>query len=311
MRIPSIALLAVALAVTAAWGQQGRAQRAYPAELPGAEVEVYKTIGDAKLNMYVFTPQGHRATDSAPAIMFFFGGGWRGGTPMQFYRHCKYLASRGMVAMAADYRVASRHGTKAVACVADGKSAVRWIRANARRLGVDPNRIAVGGGSAGGHVAACTGTVAGLDEAGEETTVSSTPNALVLFNPVLVLAPIDAELPFDEQRMRALQQRLGVEATKLSPCHNVRRGAPPTIVFHGTGDTTVPFRTAELFKEAMTKAGNQCELVGFEGKPHGFFNYGRGDNVDFVKTVQKMDEFLVRRGFLVGKPTIERWLEGE
>ena len=69
-----------------------------------------------------------------------------------------------MVAMTADYRVASRHGTQARHCVADGKSAVRWIRQHAGRLGVDPHRVAAGGGSAGGHGAACTGVIAQGDE---------------------------------------------------------------------------------------------------------------------------------------------------
>ena len=300
-----IALTIVALACTIAWGRQQRARRNYPPELSEAEVEVYKTIGDVKLNMYVFTPQGHQATDKAAAIVFFFGGGWQGGTPMQFHEQCKYLASRGMVAMAADYRVASRHGTKAVKCVSDGKSAVRWIRANAKRLGVDPQRIAAGGGSAGGHVAACTGTVSGLEETGEDTTVSSVPNVMVLFNPALVLAPVGAELPFAEDKLKGLQQRMGVEPARISPYHHVKQGAPPTIVFHGTGDRTVPFRTARLFEQAMAKAGNRCELVAFDGKPHGFFNYGRGDNSDYVKTTRLADEFLAEHGFLQGEPTVK------
>ena len=85
--------------------------------------------------------------------------------------------------MTADYRVSSRHGTQVVHCVADGKSAVRWIRANAKRLGVDAERIAAGGGSAGGHVAACTGVISGLDAPDEDTSLSSVPNAMALFNP--------------------------------------------------------------------------------------------------------------------------------
>ena len=91
----------------------------------------------------------------------------------------------------ADYRVRSRHNTLAVTCVEDGKSAVRWIRKNAERLGIDPNRIAAGGGSAGGHVAACAGVVPGLDAANESVEISSVPNALALFNPAMMLAPIE------------------------------------------------------------------------------------------------------------------------
>lgn len=288
------------LLVTSASAQDNRV-RNYPPTMEGATVEVYKTIDDVELQLFIFTPEGHEPSDKAPAIVFFFGGGWRNGSPAQFEEHCKYLASRGMVAMTADYRVLSRHGTKAVKCVADGKSAIRWVRANAERLGVDPNRVAAGGGSAGGHVAACTGTLADFDEESEDAETSSVPNALVLFNPATVLAPVENEAPIDERRLTSLKERMGVEPEELSPYHNVRKGVPPTIIFHGTGDTTVPYRTVELFTEAMTKAGNHCELVGFEDRGHGFFNHGRGDGKDYSETVRQMDQFLVEQGYLDAK----------
>jgi acetyl esterase len=307
MRQVFVAFLLLGVAAAPLAGQPNRRERprrGYPPELPGAKVEVYKTVGDVKLNMYIFYPKEHKPGERRAAIVFFFGGGWQGGSPGQFQEQCKYLASRGMVAMAADYRVLSRHGTKAVKCVADAKSAVRWIRANADRLGIDPSRIAAGGGSAGGHIAACTGTVPDLDEPGEDTSISSVPNAMVLFNPALVLAPVDGASPFPGDRLKALQDRMGVDPVSVSPYHQVKKGDPPTIIFHGTADTTVPFRTAELFAEAMTRAGNRCKLVPFEGQQHGFFNYGRGDGTAYVATVRAMDEFLTELGYLEGEPTI-------
>ena len=78
----------------------------------------------------------------------------------------------------------------------------------------------------------------------------------------------------------------------------------PAIIFHGTGDTTVPYKTAELFTKAMTKAGNRCKLVGFENRGHGFFNHGRGNGKDYVECVRQMDDFLAEQGFLKGEPTI-------
>lgn len=304
---------AVLLAVTAtvAVAQQAprqgrqRAARGYPPRIPEARVEVYKQIGDVKLNIYIFTPPGHQPTDRRPAIVFFFGGGWRSGSPLQFRQHCNYLAGRGMVAMAADYRVSSRHHTKAVQCVADGKSAVRWIRANARRLGIDPERIAAGGGSAGGHVAASTGTIPDLDEPGEDTSISSVPNALVLFNPAVVLAPVGDQPPFNAKMMAGLKERMGIDPEKISPYHHVASGAPPTILFHGTADTTVPFHTVKLFAEKMHQVGNVCKLVPYQGRNHGFFNYGRNGNKDYVSTVRRMDQFLAELGYLQGEPTIE------
>jgi len=276
----------------------------------GAEVYVYKECQTAdgkpvSLNLYVFSPEDHQAPEDhpdaarRPAIVFFFGGGWRSGRPSQFTEHCKYLASRGMVAMTADYRVSSRHGTKAIACVADGKSAVRWIREHAEELGIDPERVAAGGGSAGGHVAACTGVIEGSEAPGEDTSVSSRPDALALFNPALVLAKVDDRPPLDPDRVSGLADRMGVPPRQLSPIHHVSGSAPPTIIFHGRDDKTVAFWTAEAFCDAMKEAGNRCELVGFDGQGHGFFNHGRGDNSNYQKTIDALDKFLVSIGFLM------------
>lgn len=306
----TLALLLIAPSIPAQDQKAKRAERGEPPVLEGAQVETYKTIGDVKLNIYIYNPAGHQATDNRPAIVFFFGGGWYTGSPKQFEQHCKYFASRGMVAMTADYRVFSRHQTAAIACVKDGKSAIRWVRANARRLGVDPNHVAAGGGSAGGHVAACLGVIKGLDEEGEDTAISSAPNAMALFNPALALAPVEGRVPFGGDVKPSLKVRMGIEPIRLSPFHNVHKGAPPAIVFHGKADTMVPYWTAEVFTKAMKEAGNRCELAGSDGQQHGFFNFGRGDGKSFIETVRKADEFLATLGFLKGKPTIQEFAKG-
>ena len=292
-----VASAAVFCCVSFASAQEAKKNAGYPPSFPEAKAEVYKTVGDVKLNLYIFTPAGHKATVKRPAIVFFFGGGWTNGNPRQFEQQCKHLASRGMVAITADYRVASRHQVKAVSCVADAKSAIRYVRKEAARLGIDPDKIAAGGGSAGGHIAACTGTIPDFDEMGEDTSISSVPNAMFLFNPALVLAPVEG-LNLDQGRVASLSDRMGVDPQKLSPYHHIRKGAPPTLILHGKADSTVPYATAEAFAKAMTAAGNQCELIGYEGQPHGFFNYGRGDGSHYEKTLAAMDGFLEKLGFL-------------
>lgn len=282
-----------------------RAARGYPPQMAAERVETYKTVGDVKLNLWIYTPEGHQTSDRRAAIVFFFGGGWTSGTPQQFEPHCQYLASRGMVAMAADYRVGSRHGVKAKDCVADAKSAIRWVRSHAAERGIDPDRIAAGGGSAGGHLAACAALTPGFEESGERARVSSVPNALVLFNPALALAPIEGRPPLNPNRVADLQARMGVEPTQLSPYHHIQAGAPPAIIFHGQDDTTVPYHVAEQFAEKMEKAGNRCKLCGYENQGHGFFNYGRGDGSLYRKTVTEMDAFLVELKYLEAKPTRE------
>ena len=256
--------------------------------------EVYKTASDWDLKLWIFNPEGHKAEDKRPAIVFFFGGGWNGGTPTQFEQHARYLASRGMVAAVADYRVKSRQGTSPFECVADGKSAVRFLRKNAGRLGIDPDRIAAGGGSAGGHVAATSGIVPGLDEKGEDTAVSSESNALVLFNPV-----------YDNGPKGYGNNRLGDRWKEISPAHNIKKGCPPAIVFLGDGDSLIPVATAESFKEKMEEIGAKSVLHVFEGQAHGFFNQGKGGAEIFLKTLAQMDAFLVEIGYLEGESTEE------
>ncbi len=289
--------VAALFALPAAAAQEQNPRLVYPPDLPGARAEVYKTIGDVQLKLWIFNPDGHRDTDTRPAIVFFFGGGWTNGSPKQFEQHCKHLASRGMVAITADYRVASRHQVKIVDCVRDAKSAIRWVRANAKRLGIDPNRIAAGGGSAGGHLAAAASVVEGLEETGENLKVSSRPNALVLFNPALVLAPVP-EAGLDKAAFAKLADRIGADPETVSPYHHVKKGAPPTIIFHGKADTTVPYGTVEAFAKKMAAAGNRCDLEGYEGQTHGFFNYGRANSEYFEKTLKRADQFLVSLGYL-------------
>jgi len=246
---------------------------------------VYKTTPQGDLRLHLF--ECGEGT-GRPAIVFFFGGGWVGGNPQQFFPHCRHLASLGMVAISAEYRVRSRHGTTPFECVADGKSAVRYLRTHARELGLDPDRIVAGGGSAGGHVAACTATIDAYDEEGEDISVSSRPNALVLFNPVV-----------DTTKLGYGANRFKDDPRKLSPVHHITDGLPPTIIFHGTADTTVPFENVERFCREMHAAGNACTLVPFKGKKHGFFNDGRDENNrSYNETVAHMDDFLGQHGFL-------------
>lgn len=205
--------------------------------------------------------------------------------------------------MTADYRVLTRHGTKAKECVADAKSAIRWIRQEATRLGIDPDRLVAAGGSAGGHVAACTGVIKGFDDSSDNLSLSAMPNALALFNPALVLAQVDGRDPLPADTMPTLPERMGVAPKALSPYHHVKLGVPPTIIFHGKADPTVPYKSAEQFAEAMQKAGNRCELVGYEDQPHGFFNYGQNENRYFKATLASLDNFLVSLGYLNGAAT--------
>ncbi len=255
-------------------------EREVAARIHRSAVE-YKRVGDVTLELHLWRLKDGASGGSRPAVVFFFGGGWNTGTPEQFAPHCERMAAAGFVAFSAEYRVRRRNGTTPFECVKDGKSALRWVRAHAAEYDIDPERIYAGGGSAGGHVAACTGIIDGLDEEGEDLSISSRPDKLVLFNPVIDTGPRGFG-----------RSRLGDRWEEISPLHNVRPGAPPTLIFHGTADKTVDYARVEAFRDAMSEAGNACTLVGFEGMGHGFFNAGRGDGVAYEETILAMLDFL-------------------
>jgi acetyl esterase len=247
---------------------------------------LYKTVNATELKLHVYTPEGHHTSDKRPAVIFFFGGGWNNGSPGQHYSQCAHLATRGMVAMSAEYRVKSRNQTTPKECVEDGKSAIRWVRAHAAELGIDPTRIAAGGASAGGHVAAAAGTVDSFDATSEDLGVSSRPDALVLFNPVFDNGPGG----FGHSRVKAYWQ-------DISPIHNISESAPPSIVFLGTEDEYIGAEVAVRYKELMDQSGVRCDLHLYPGQAHGFFNPDR-KNGYFEKTLETMDDFLTSLDFL-------------
>jgi acetyl esterase/lipase len=254
--------------------------------LEGSTAKTYKTIGeDVKLELYIFNPAGHKVTDKRPAIVFFFGGGWITGTPAQFARQSKYLASRGMVAICAEYRTQRSHGATPFECVKDAKSCIRWIRKNAKDLGIDGKRIVAAGGSTGGHLAAATATLKGYDE-DKDKSISCKPNALVLFNPV-----------FDNGPDGYGYNKVKKEYKKFSPIDNVKKGLPPSLVMLGTKDKLVPVKTAEKFKALAEKVNARCDLKLYEGQQHGFFNYNRNKEMH-SKTNADMDAFLTSISYL-------------
>ena len=292
----ALALLSLFVALTASAQEKVAKKKSggYPPTIEGTKSETYRKVGDTELKVWIFEPAA-KATQPLPAIVFFFGGGWISGSPTHFEPQSRHLASRGMIAIVADYRVKSRQDAKPADCVSDAKACVRWVRANAARLGIDPNRIAVGGGSAGGHLAASVATLPGLDTAKDDKSVSCLPNALVLFNPGTAMAPFPG-LDLKGFGADLDKEKFGCEPTEISPIHHVKKGVPPTIIFHGKADTTVPYSTVEKFAEVMKAAGNRCDLIGYEGEKHSFFNKSK-----YAETLAAADDFLVSLGYLPAK----------
>jgi acetyl esterase/lipase len=251
----------------------------------------YKTMDTVHLYLHVYRPENFDKNKEYNAIVFFHGGGWNQGSYKAFQRQSRYLASRGMIAISADYRVKRVHGTTPFDAVEDAKSAIRYVRKHAGELNINPNMIAAGGGSAGGHLAAACGVITGLEPKGEDLSVSSKPDALVLFNPV-----------YDNSKNGFGYRRMGGRYKEISPLHNIKKGAPPTIVFFGTKDKTTPVASSKEYEKRMKEAGNRIELNLYEGAEHRFFN----KSPYFEDTLYKTDVFLTSLGYLKGKPTIKK-----
>ena len=279
------------LAGTAAWAVL------YSANGQGADAmihqatHVYKTIPDAELAAHVFTPAAAARREMRAAVVLFHGGGWHRGGPEWCYPECRYFASRGLVAIAIEYRLAGGGAGTPLECMADAKSAIRWVRVHAEELGVDPERIAAGGCSSGGHLAAAAAMLESFDEPREDAAISSAPNALLLWFPAV-----------DVARDPWFARLLGNEAAvaDCSPASHIREGAPPAIVFQGDADDLTPIGGAKLFADEAAAAGNRCDLHIYPGRGHLFTD----DPRDYTDTMQRADRFLVSLGFLEGEPDL-------
>lgn len=283
--LASLALVAPVLAQTAATPKTLDAVDTLAKDLKPTRIVVYQKIADQELQLHVFEPEGFQAGDKRACYLIIHGGGWTGGAPPRMYPFAAHYAKLGLVGISMSYRLHNaKTGVSVFDCVKDARSAVRHIRAHAAELGIDPQKIIVSGGSAGGHLAVATALFDQVNEAGDDLAVSASPNALVLLFPVI-----------DTSKDGYGQAKIGARWQELSPAHNVRAGLPPTLVFHGTGDTVTPFAGAKTFHEAMLKAGNRCELDVNEGGVHGYF---MRDKALFDDTMQKTDTFLKSLGLL-------------
>lgn len=286
MKLPALFLSASLFTTAIAPAQQTNnyvSQLAAP--LKASREIVYKKIGGRELRLDVFQPEGWQASDQRACFITIHGGGWTGGVPQRMYPFADHYAKLGLVGISVQYRLHSaKTGVSVFDCVKDARSAVRYVRTHASELGVDPQKLIVSGGSAGGHLAVATALFDAVNEDGEDARISTTPNALVLLFPVI-----------DTSAEGYGHEKIGDRWQELSPAHNVRAGLPPTITFHGTGDTVTPFKGAQMFHDAMLKVGNRSELVIHEGGMHGYL---MRTQPLFDECLARTDAFLASLGLL-------------
>ena len=269
---------------------------------PAPKEIVYKQTREGALKLFCFGCETNNVV-ARPAVIWIHGGGWTGGTCESFFPMARYTASRGAASFVVAYRLAKTNGMLTVAdCVADCKSAVRYLREHAAQLGVDSHRIAVIGESAGGHLAACVGVLEGFDDPTDDLKISARPDALVLYNPLTDFTKSNFLKVFTNGV--AVDGKLKL-ARELSPVFFVRSNLPPAICIHGLADTVVSPDNSKYFAAAMTRAGNLCDLVLLPETPHAFLipNYKCSEAV-VVNALLIADKFLTSLGYFSGEPTL-------
>jgi acetyl esterase len=283
---------------------------------------VFKSVGGQKFSLFRFPPADAPATGPRPALVFIHGGGWMAGDADIFFPHARYFASRGLSAFSVEYRLLKADpGSSFNDGYADCASAVRYLRAHAVELGVDPKRVAVLGDSAGGHLAAALGTRAGADDSNDDVSISAAPDAMILCNPIVDMTdagwvkyviggPALAKRPRPEDLVPSEAHR--EEARRCSPLFQVRPGQPPALLIHGLDDRVVLPGQARAFAEAAKKAGNRCDLRLIEGANHAFIlaNY-TAPEATVVAAICAADRFLGSLGYVAGEPTLQVSSRGE
>lgn len=259
----------------------------------------YKTVakderdaskGQRELFLHLFEPSGEanavEASDHGRScFVVIHGGGWTGGEPRRMYPFASHFAEKGMVGISVQYRLLdAKQGSTVFDSVSDVRTALRFIKEHHQELGIDPDRITVSGGSAGGHLAAATAMFSDINAEGDSLQTNPTPHSLVLLFPVI-----------DTSSEGYGQQKIGDDWERLSPLHRVTSGLPPTLIFHGSGDRVTPYGGAIGFYEKMKQSGNVCELETHEGGRHGYLMFDRSL---FLQTLARMEEFFAEHRLL-------------
>lgn len=276
-----------------AWAMSGAAQDADVLVRRENDV-IFAQVGDETLRLDLALPA--KGEGPFPVVLCLHGGGWVAGSRKQMSQTIEVLARRGYVAAAADYRLAPKH--RWPACIEDCKASVRWLRGNAGKYRIDPDRVAVLGLSAGGHLACLLGVTDnsdGLEGTGGYADRSSKVQAVVSF-----AGPTDLtaeELWTKESRSRNLEPLLGGAldakrdaARQASPAHYAPKSPPAFLLVHGTADAVVPPRQAEALAEKVREAGGVVRVLSLEGEGHTWAGPNLTRSIDQMLTF--LDETL-------------------
>ncbi len=209
---------------------------------------IYKIVDSVDLRLEISFPK-KRKYKKNPAIIFFYGDGWKYGSISQFAPHAEYYVQKDFVIILVNYRVEERNQTIPLDVVEDAKSAMRYIKQNSKKLRIDTSKIIACGGTSDSHLAAAKTLVKGYNFESGHLNFSPKPSTLILFNPVI-----------DNDPHGYNYERIVNQFRKFSPIHNTAKGVPTTIILIGTKDQLIPIETVNKYKYKMNSVGSICQL---------------------------------------------------
>ncbi|MEX0867511.1 MAG: alpha/beta hydrolase [Pirellulales bacterium] len=232
---------------------------------------VYRTIDGASLKLDVYLPPNFDQDDDAryPGVLYIHGGGWASGSKNNTPQVMQLLASHGYVVASINYRLAPKHTFPAQ--VEDARAALAWMAEHADDFQIDKQRLAVMGGSAGGHLALLVGLM-DSKTAGDEAPLPPVRAIVNIFGPTDLTTgdwPQSADsllVQFMGGSLKDAPRRY----QEASPVTYIDRDDPPVLTLHGTKDPLVPFRQAEILHDRLTAAGVDSQLEAIEGAGHGW-----------------------------------------
>ena len=257
---------------------------------------IYKTVGNKELNVDVFYTSSSNLKNDNSAIALFHGGGWAFGDPSEFYEACRRYARKGFITFSFQYRLSrNTDGTypnpeiSPVESTKDARSAIRWLRENAVILKINPDKIVVGGQSAGGQLALGTALLDTINEISDNLKISTVPNALLLYSSNVNTLEAWVDMLLGKRRE---------EIWSISPYHNLKNPMPPVIEFRGDEDDQVLPYTVEMFKAKMNQLGNYYEEYVYPGRKH-YLAAGNKKYATYFdeEILEKTDAFLKKFGF--------------
>lgn len=259
--------------------------------LKSATTYTYFETDQGPVQAHFFAPEDLRPGEMRPLVIFFHGGFWDSPMASQFAPYCLHLASRGVIAVAAETRVFNIHRTGALDALEDTGKFMDWLAQHYVHFNIDPKRVTVAG-AAGGALLALSLVMPKVPKGGQPHPLA--PSGAVLLSSLLDATAKPAFDRFPDKK----------SAKTHSPLKLVRRKLPPMILFHGKNDRVTPFETVRKFHKALRWRRNDIEVVEYEGADHAFFNFNVSE-LHYELVTETMDRFLEGRGLIPPAPAVE------